>query len=176
MLHQRQLPFASMVIAPIVAALAPAVFARRVSPAPNVPRVTASLVVVGSVVAAAAFILIAGSRSPDLAAYPMAAVPLLRDRTGNLFNEYDWGGYLIFALPEHPTYVDGRGAALYPPSLIAEFQNAVALRPGYREALDRRGVRFVLVRPDRALAVALRDANWLLLGEEPGRWVLLQRP
>jgi len=176
MLHQRQLPFASMVIAPIVAALASAVFARRVSPAPNVPRVTASLVVVGSVVAAAAFILIAGSRSPDLAAYPMAAVPLLRDRTGNLFNEYDWGGYLIFALPEHPTYVDGRGAALYPPSLIAEFQNAVALRPGYREALDRRGVRFVLVRPDRALAVALRDANWLLLGEEPGRWVLLQRP
>ena len=84
--------------------------------------------------------------------------------------------YLIFALPEHPTYVDGRGAALYPPSLIAEFQNAVALRPGYREALDRRGVRFVLVRPDRALAVALRDANWVLLGEEPGRWVLLQRP
>jgi len=27
---------------------------------------------------------------------------------GDMFNEYDWGGYLIWKLPEYKTFVDGR--------------------------------------------------------------------
>lgn len=175
MLHQRQLPFAAMILAPILAALLPTVFHRRVAVAPLVPRVPAVLIVASCVLVASAVTLVAGSRAPDLSMYPAGAVELLRARPGNLFDEYDWGGYLIFALPEHPTYIDGRGAALYPPSLITEFQNTVGLRPGYRETLDRRDIRLVLVRPDRALATALRNERWVVLGEEPGKWVLLER-
>jgi hypothetical protein len=43
--------------------------------------------------------------------YPSGAVSFLRENglKGNMFNLYDWGGYLIWSLyPEHRTFVDGR--------------------------------------------------------------------
>ncbi len=44
-------------------------------------------------------------------AYPGQAVEFIR-RTrpaGNLLNYFDWGGYLIAALPEYKVFIDGRG-------------------------------------------------------------------
>lgn len=42
--------------------------------------------------------------------YPVAAVEYVREHhpPGPLFNPFDWGGYLIWALPDHPVSVDGR--------------------------------------------------------------------
>lgn len=45
------------------------------------------------------------------AAYPGQAVTYLRQHGcagGNLFNSYDYGGYLIWKLPQLPVYIDGR--------------------------------------------------------------------
>jgi hypothetical protein len=42
--------------------------------------------------------------------YPEKAVEFIRDKgyPGPLFNTYEWGGYLIWALPEYTTSMDGR--------------------------------------------------------------------
>lgn len=176
MLHQRNLPYAAAVLAPIVAALVPLALRRPPYAAPLVPRPAGAAVASAVVAIAVVVASLTAPPAPDLAAYPVGAVALLRDRPGNLFHEYDWGGYLIFALPEHPTYVDGRGAALFPASLIREFEGTVALRPGYRDVLAQRQIRFMLVRPDRPLAVAVEDDGWRVLGREGSRWVLLERP
>jgi len=42
--------------------------------------------------------------------YPMAAVLFLRQNLpeGNLFSSYNWGGYLIWKLPEKKVFIDGR--------------------------------------------------------------------
>ncbi|HUC87370.1 MAG TPA: hypothetical protein VMR75_03585 [Candidatus Saccharimonadales bacterium] len=47
---------------------------------------------------------------PITNAYPVAAVASLRAHPcqGNIFNEYDFGGYLIWQLPGVPVYIDGR--------------------------------------------------------------------
>ncbi len=174
--HQRLLPYAAMILAPFVAAMLPALFGRVVAVAPSMPGRAAALVLVPLVVASVAVATIAAPRAPDLSAYPTGAVAALRQRPGPLLNEYDWGGYLIFAVPEQPTFVDGRGGALYPPEVIGEFETAVGLRAGYRAVLDGRRVRLVLLRPSRPLAVALREDGWPVVAEEPGSWVLLQRP
>lgn len=44
------------------------------------------------------------------ARYPHEAIAYLRAHPchGNLFNDYDYGGYLIWKLPEQPVYIDGR--------------------------------------------------------------------
>jgi hypothetical protein len=44
------------------------------------------------------------------ATYPAAAVQHIKDNhyAGPLFNEYNWGGYLIWALREYPVSMDGR--------------------------------------------------------------------
>ncbi len=48
-------------------------------------------------------------RDPE-ASYPKKAVAYLRLHPckGNIFNAYDFGGYLIWRLPEQPVYIDGR--------------------------------------------------------------------
>ena len=42
--------------------------------------------------------------------YPVQAVAYLRAHpcNGNLFNDYNYGGYLIWQLPSQPVYIDGR--------------------------------------------------------------------
>ena len=174
--HQRLLPYAAMILAPIVAAGVPALLRRAATAAPLMPRAAAVLVLAPLFAIAVAVSVVAAPRAPDLSAYPAGATAALRQLPGPVLNEYDWGGYLIFAVPEQPTFVDGRGAALYPPELIGEFETAVGLHLGYRGVLDGHGIRLVLLRPSRALAVALREDGWPVVAEQPGSWVLLQRP
>lgn len=42
--------------------------------------------------------------------FPVAAAAWVRSHSlpGPLYNPYDWGGYLIWSLPEHPVSIDGR--------------------------------------------------------------------
>lgn len=174
--HQRLLPYAAMVLAPLVAGLLPALFGRPITIAPVIPRRAAGLAIATLLVGSMAVAVSAAPRQPDLSAYPAGALIPLREHPGPVLNEYDWGGYLIYAAPGQPTFVDGRGAALYPARLIGEFETAVQLRDGYRGVLDRHGIRLVLLRPDRPLVSALREDGWPVLAEEGGRWILLMRP
>jgi hypothetical protein len=172
---QRSTPYACMTLAPFVAAMAPDALRRARTTAPAVPRMAQ----VASVALLAAMLALAAAtgapREPDLSAYPAAALAALRDARGNLLNEYDWGGYLIRYTPEHPVFVDGRVNSLYPREIVADFQNAVSLAPGYRDVLRRWDIAIVLLRPDRPLSAALREDGWKVLGSD-AKWVLLSRP
>ena len=172
---QRQAPFACMTMAPFVAAAVPAALGRMRVMAPRVPLAFAAPVLAAAGVALLFEILLAAPRAPDLSAFPEGALDSLARTRGNLLNEYDWGGYLIRAAPAHPVFVDGRGATLYV-QLLGDFDEAVRLGPGYREVLAKWDIALTLLRPDRPLAVVLREQGWRVLGESPPRWVLLARP
>jgi hypothetical protein len=50
--------------------------------------------------------------------------------------------------------------------MATEYRRTVRLEPGWRDALDRRGIRLVLVQRESALASALRaDPDWRALVE-----------
>jgi hypothetical protein len=172
---QRGTPYACIVLAPFVAAMAPDAMRRTRAVAPVVPRTPAGLVLVAL---AAMLLLVTGlgaPREPDLSAYPAGALPDLRRESGNLLNEYDWGGYLIRYAPEHPVFIDGRGDTLYSRDILGDFQRGTALAPGYRDVLKRWDISLVLLRPDRPLVGALREDGWKVLASDT-RWVLLSRP
>ena len=78
---------------------------------------------------------------------------------GRLFNAYDWGGYLLWAWPEEPVFVDGR-TDLYGDDILAQWLQVVRAAPGWEAVLDRWGVRVVLGKPDWPLIPALRAAGW----------------
>lgn len=42
--------------------------------------------------------------------YPVEAIEYVKENElkGNMFNNYNWGGYLIWKLPEYKTFIDGR--------------------------------------------------------------------
>ncbi|GAC1697035.1 MAG: hypothetical protein NVS9B6_04870 [Candidatus Limnocylindrales bacterium] len=112
---------------------------------------------------------------PDERSYPVGALPALATGSGLVLNEYDWGGFLILRAPGRPVFIDGRLFPFTSAGVLEAYREAVELRPGWREVLDRYAVRQVLLRPDRPLAVALRETGWAVLAEDR-LFVLLGRP
>jgi hypothetical protein len=101
--------------------------------------------------------------------FPAAAVEYLRAHrpAQPVFNEYGWGGYLIWKLyPDYQVYIDGR-ADVYGDAFIQEFLATHDGETNWRESLNRHGVRTVLVKPDTALASLLRqEQSWQKVFED----------
>lgn len=104
---------------------------------------------------------------PD--AFPAGAVEFLRRERppGPLFNDYGWGGYLIWSLyPEYRVWIDGR-VAVYGPAHLAEHIEITNVRPRWRETLDRHGIGLVLIKPRSPLTIVLRASpEWEVLYED----------
>ena len=95
--------------------------------------------------------------------FPVQLAAFLRETPppGRMFNSYNWGGYLMFAAPNVPVYVDGR-TDLYDDAFLREYLNIVFVREGWAEALDAQGVDFVAIEAQSVLATMLRTM--------PERW------
>lgn len=97
--------------------------------------------------------------------YPGDAVNWLRQhpQEGNLFSSYAWGGYLTWAYPEKPVFVDGR-TDLFGDEIISEWLTAAQGGAGWQDILQKWHVGVVLLEPDQPLASVLGDeAGWQLL-------------
>jgi hypothetical protein len=93
---------------------------------------------------------------------PQAAIDFVKRNgiSGNVFNSYNFGGYLIFS--GIPTFVDGRTPP-YTDEFLRRYFDAVSLTDisdAFR-LLDEYKVRWVLLEPDRPLAKALAGSpSW----------------
>jgi hypothetical protein len=97
--------------------------------------------------------------------FPAAAAAYLRQHppAGNMFNHYDWGGYLIFQLyPQTLVFIDGR-SEVYGENMMQQFLHAYYLQDGWQKPLLQWKVTTVIVPPASPLAAALREASdWSL--------------
>jgi len=85
---------------------------------------------------------------------PMAAVRFLAHETNTgpktIFNYFDWGGYIIWTLPEDKIFLDGRGTATWRRSIsktLLEEYFDIVYQPGGIEKLNAEPARYVLL-PD----------------------------
>ncbi|HLW84196.1 MAG TPA: hypothetical protein VKR60_03215 [Candidatus Sulfotelmatobacter sp.] len=109
--------------------------------------------------------------------FPAGAVAYLLSHptAGPLFNLYDWGGYLIWRLsPRARVFVDGR-ADLYGESLMLQFADTYDLKGNWQKTLQKWQIRTVLVLPDSALAVALRQTPGWEVRYSDSHAILLER-
>lgn len=95
---------------------------------------------------------------------PMAAVSFLKDTKpdGNLFNSYNWGGYLLWSMPEYPVFVDGR-TDLYGDELIRDWIQVVQGEDDWKVVLDEWDVGVILLEPFRPIVDKLPVDDWELL-------------
>jgi len=125
------------------------------------------------------FVLVAAASLPwslktdfvEASRYPKSAVEWLRrDKPpGALFNEYGHGGYLLWALPEYPVFIDGRIEIYSRQRVLPDYLKVIEARPGWAEVLDRRGVNLVLIRKEEPLVSALaRDSRFFLAFDKDG--------
>jgi hypothetical protein len=153
----------------------------------RLPELGRRAVAVGAVgMALSACSLVAGTRQPVgvLRAFqptfgvagtlPAGAVDFLRreGRRGTLWNEYVWGGYLIWHLyPELKVSIDGR-MAVYGPERFAEHLRVSEVEPGWQDVLARLQVSAAVVRSGSPLVSALRASGWVVRYEDPVATVL----
>jgi len=95
--------------------------------------------------------------------YPVAALEHMpQAHNGALFNSYNWGGYLIYTVPQHPVFIDGR-SDLYG-ELLAEYARAVKDPSGWQALFTAHDIGIALVEADGLLAAQLADASgWITL-------------
>jgi hypothetical protein len=91
------------------------------------------------------------------ATFPVAATEWLvaEQPPGELFNTFNWGGYLMLHAPEYRVAVDSR-TDVYDEYLDV-YVDTVSARSGWQDELDREGVSTVLVNHTVPLARALAD-------------------
>ena len=102
----------------------------------------------------------------SLTAFPVAIVERAReaDVRGPIFNQFTWGGYLLYAWPEQPVFIDG-GTDHYGEALFKEYIQIWNLDPGWRDLLAKWKTQWVLVDPRARLAAELdREPTWSVWG------------
>ena len=93
--------------------------------------------------------------------FPVGAVEWLEDSeiSGNLFNDYNWGGYLIWNLRDTPVFVDGR-TDLFGDEILNDYLSVMSLQSNWSEILEEYQINSVLVRSDSDIVRALQNTDW----------------
>ncbi|MEP7284211.1 MAG: hypothetical protein ABI947_00425 [Chloroflexota bacterium] len=74
---------------------------------------------------------------------------------GPMFNSYNWGGYLMYAAPQYPVFVDGR-TDLYDDDLLNEWLHT-AQGHNWQQTFDKWQIRLAVIEQDSPLAEVLRS-------------------
>lgn len=78
---------------------------------------------------------------------------------GNLFSEYNWGGYLIWHLRDYPVFVDGR-TDLFGDEILGEWIIVTQAEDGWEHILEKWDVNMVLLGPNRVITKMLAFYGW----------------
>jgi len=99
---------------------------------------------------------------------PLDGLAYLQDNPpdGNLLNNYNWGGLLIFTTPDIPVFVDGR-TDLYGDDFLGDYFKTVLGASDWRDLLLDYDIQTVWMPPESAISTLLReDDNWQVVFED----------
>jgi hypothetical protein len=140
---------------------------KETRPAPDlnprlVPILNTALIVVLSLAALGNLFLVSQPERVD-EQYPVGAVQWMREHhpAGRLFNSYNWGGYLLWNMPESPVFIDGR-ADLYGDDLLNQWHTVVNADQKALALLDQWNVKIVFLEPDWPIVQVLKAHGWVV--------------
>ena len=94
--------------------------------------------------------------------FPTSALSYMQSRQlqGRVFNEYVWGGYILWQTPEIKTFIDGRTDIFEYGGVLRDYLDATSLKNSF-SVLDKYQIRYVLFPPEAPLAYSLKhNAAW----------------
>lgn len=109
---------------------------------------------------------------------PVAAVEHLNSERPpeNLFNSYNWGGYLTYFAQDYPVFVDGRTDLYGDSFLTSAYLNTALGGEGYAAVLDQYGINTLLIETGSGLANALKASpDWEVTYEDDMASVIIRR-
>jgi hypothetical protein len=154
--HVRMVFVFGILVAPILSRLIASSWdsydAKRDHPLPNAVFIGLSLLI----------IILAFPNQKNLEAQvaagsPVKAVQFIKDQhlSGPMVNEWVFGGYLLWAAPEHPVFIDGRGDVFGETGVVTDFADWALVRRDPHALLDKYGIKLCLLSPDSPMVVVL---------------------
>lgn len=110
--------------------------------------------------------------------FPVEAVSWLKThpQNGHMFNEFDWGGYLLLELwPSQQIFMDGH-THIYGEALTREYEQVITLDKGWEEILNKYDVQWIIIRVNTSLAEALSTStDWKTAYEDKTAVIFLRK-
>ena len=94
--------------------------------------------------------------------FPIQATEWLKanPQAGNMFNPFDWGGYLSLKLwPDKLVFIDSQGD-VYGETFIREYEQVISLENGWMGILTKYKVNWAIIPKNWILKTALSDMGW----------------
>jgi hypothetical protein len=112
---------------------------------------------------------------PDV--FPVQAVDWLESnpQSGNMFNSFGWGGYLIYRLwPEYKVFMDGQ--LFYGEALTRQHQQVLNADPGWEDVIAQYDIQWMLVPADEPISRLLQlEPGWNLLYQDETATIFRKR-
>jgi hypothetical protein len=92
--------------------------------------------------------------------FPAKAVEYIRQHPipGPMFNNYGFGGYLIWSLgTDHKVFIDGRSEVYEEGGVLADYFHIMEIRPGALTLLRNYGIQSCLIERETPLATVLSN-------------------
>jgi hypothetical protein len=88
---------------------------------------------------------------------PVKAVEFIKTHqlAGPMLNDWVFGGYLMWAVPEHPVFIDGRGDVFAWAGVFDQFGKWAQLQTDPNTLLDKYGINFCVLSRQSSLIVVL---------------------
>ncbi len=157
-LHARFLILFAILLAPIVASILSR-WAPPYKPAIDKYALNASLILI-AILGMARYLPSEAELEKNMAtAYPAQAVEYLRQHPapGPMFNDYGFGGYLLWTMgPTRKVFIDGRADLYEQTGAFSDYMSVVNLKPEALAILQSYHIQSCLVQPDAPLATLLR--------------------
>ena len=110
--------------------------------------------------------------------FPVEAVTWLQQhpQNGHMFNEFDWGGYLLLKLwPEHQIFMDGH-THIYGEELTKEYERVITMAPDWEDIFAKYDITWVIMRKNAPLVNALSTSeDWEILYQDDTAVILTHR-
>jgi hypothetical protein len=105
--------------------------------------------------------------------FPVGAANWLKTqgRSAKIFNDYNWGGYLIYHVPEVPVFVDGR-TDLFGDEILNDYLEILFCKDSWLEDLNAYDLDLLVVRGDSCLKSLALAEGWQVFFEEENSIVL----
>lgn len=96
---------------------------------------------------------------------PAKAVEFMKTHhlSGRMLNEYVYGGYLIWAAPEQPVFVDGRADVFEWTGVLEEYGKWATLQSDPATLLDKYGIDFCLLTSQSPMVRVLPLLHWKIV-------------
>jgi hypothetical protein len=109
--------------------------------------------------------------------FPVNALTWLESnpQSGHVFNEFDWGGYMLLSLwPQYQIFMDGH-THIYGEKLTREYEQVITLNEAWKSIFDKYQITWAIIRAQSPVAKALEGEGWKNLYQDETT-IILHRP